>query len=585
MNKISTHLYSVLLLVSVLAIQANSAEVVGGQFGKKIDQYMKRLTDLGYSGGVLAVKDGKIVISKGYGFANEKLNKPFTTTTVFPIGSVTKPFTSTAVMTLVMAGKINVDDSMAKYLEHVPADKRGITIHHLLTHSSGLPSALGGDFDTSATKDWLFQEAMGSRLQWKPGKKYDYSNVGFSLLGMIIEKVSGKSYEQYLRDHVLKPAGMMKTGYVLPQFQPDELAVCYQEGEPWGTMLDRAMLDDGPCWNLRCNGGLHSTIDDMYGFLKLWTDDKVLSNQVRKKAWTPHVGEGYGDSWYGYGWTKFITRRGTAVWTHNGGDGGGYSAMIHQFVDENVMIFTASNTSEFIADHVNEAIASYLFNSLVKMPPESIKLDPTTLTALAGTYELDNGDQIVVSRKKNRLSIAPLGQDALLMLSTGRKPAKSKLQKCNQRTAAMIEKSAKGDYSLAVKAFKGMIPPDQVENMERQLWSSFTEELGSFQGVTILGSTPHRMGMGMIATIARFDFERGSKYVRYGWMNNKLQGVRPQDGPPVLTYYPKSSSEFFSFKLGSPQSVMVQFTSAKTNQPPTLIVKSGRKETTARKIQ
>ena len=149
----------------------------------------------------------------------------------------------------------------------------------------------------------------------------------------------------------------------------------------------------------------------------------------------------------------------------------------------------------------------------------------------------------------------------------------------------MIEKSAKGDYSLTVKAFKGLIPADQVETSARQFWSEFTEELGSFKSVTILGSTPHRMGMGMIATIARFDFERGSKFVRYGWMNKSLQGYRSMGGPPVLTYYPKSTTEFFSFKLGSPKSVEVQFASAKSDQPQTLTIRSGKKDINARKIQ
>ena len=163
-----------------------------------------------------------------------------------------------------MMGKLSVDDPVSKYFGNVPDDKRSMTIHHLLTHTAGLPGALGDDFGGQATSAWLVEKALSSKLMWAPGTRYSYSNIGFSLAAIIVQKVSGMGYEQFLRQYVFEPAGMTRSGYVLPKFDDGVLAVGYRGDLRWGTILERPMLEDGPNWNLRGNGGIHSTPGEMY---------------------------------------------------------------------------------------------------------------------------------------------------------------------------------------------------------------------------------------------------------------------------------------------------------------------------------
>ena len=251
-------------------------------------------------------------------------------------------------------------DTIDQYFADVPKDKSGITLHQLLTHTAGMPDALGHDFDTTATRDAFLDLAMRSKLRSKPGSTHAYSNVGYSLLGMIIEKASGMGYEAYLRKHLFEPAGMMHTGCLLPRFEPDSVAVGYRKGKPWGTVLSHPMLEDGPCWHLRANGGIHSTIGDMYKWHLALEGTDILSNEAKKKYFAPHVDEGFGDSFYGYGWVTFATRRGTKLLAHNGGNSI-FSADFRRYVDEDVVIFHATNIAEYDPDNVSNGLERIIF--------------------------------------------------------------------------------------------------------------------------------------------------------------------------------------------------------------------------------
>ncbi len=337
-----------------------SAGTVRGPIGKKLDARLTRMVKNGYSGVVIVAQGGEIILRKGYGYANREKELPVTPDTVFTIGSITKQFTGAAIAKLEMQGKLRVTDTIDQYLKGVPKDKSGITLHQLLTHTAGMPDALGDDFDTSATREAVLRLAMGAKLRSKPGSKHAYSNVGYTLLGMIVEKASGMGYEAYLRKHLFEPADMMRTGYVLPEFELDSLAVGYRRDKPWGTVLGHPMLEDGPCWHLRANGGIHSTIDDMYKWHVALQGTEVLSDDAKKKYFAPHVDEGYGDSFYGYGWVTFKTPRGTKLLAHNGGNGI-FSADFRRYVDEDVVIFHATNSSKYKPDPISNGLARIIF--------------------------------------------------------------------------------------------------------------------------------------------------------------------------------------------------------------------------------
>jgi len=154
---------------------------VVGELGDKLDVHLKRATSDGFAGAVLVVKDGQVILSKGYVMANRERKIPVTVDTVFDIGSLVKQFTAAAILKLEMNGKLRVTDPISKYFKNVPPDKATMTIHHLLTHTAGFDAAIGGDYEV-ISRDEYIKRAFNAKLVSAPGKKYKYSNVGRRLL-------------------------------------------------------------------------------------------------------------------------------------------------------------------------------------------------------------------------------------------------------------------------------------------------------------------------------------------------------------------------------------------------------------------
>ena len=182
----------------------------------KLDSTMKVAERAGFSGVVRVERDGKVLLDKGYGFANRSARIPFTHETVVQIGSNTKDFTAVAILQLQAAGKLSMSDTLGKYFPAAPADKKGITIRQLMNHRAGFPLGIGGDFD-AFNRSILVDSAMRTPLLFQPGSRESYSNTGFSLLAAIIEQVTGKTYDVYIRDAITAPLGMRRTGFLLPK--------------------------------------------------------------------------------------------------------------------------------------------------------------------------------------------------------------------------------------------------------------------------------------------------------------------------------------------------------------------------------
>jgi hypothetical protein len=497
---------------------------------------------------------------------------------VFTIGSITKQFTGAAIVKLEMEGKLSVSDSITKYFKNVPLDKSDITIHHLLTHTAGLVDGLGGDHDLRATGKWILDEAMKSELLAPPGKRHRYSNLGYSLLGLIVEKVSGQGYEQYLHDHLFVPAGMNRTGYLIPNFKPEALAVGYREGERWGTVLGRPMLEGGPCWNLRANGGIHSTIDDMYKWHVALEGEKILSAEAKEKYFAPHVSEGFGDSFYGYGWVNFKTPRGTRLLAHNGGNMI-FSADFRRYVDENVVLFQATNISEYNPDRLSNSIAGIVFGLPFAMPPELAPLDATALSRLTGNYRLSGGATVQVKASNAGLAIIPNGQEALSAFASSGRTNGRQLESLNKYTTKIVQKSADGDFAPIHKAFGRQMSLEEISSEETNGWAERRSRLGQFKTVTALGSAPHHGRM--VATTVRLDFDKGADYVKFVWEGRQLVGIRGVPGPPAFNFKPTSALEFVAYKLGSDEHPTVRFEMDSQGKPTKLIAKTGAGEVVA----
>jgi CubicO group peptidase (beta-lactamase class C family) len=307
----------------------------------KLDRF---LVDSAFAGCVLVAKDGKVLLEKGYGEADREHHMPFKTDTLVSIGSITKQFTAAAILKLEMEKKLAVEDPITRFFADVPEDKRAITLHQLLTHTSGLESDFAGDYE-KVGRDEYVQRILHSKLRRTPGAEHFYANAGYSLLGAIVEIASKEPYEAYLQAHLFAPAGMHETGYLLPKWDKSRVPVGYRDGKPWGTMFDKPWAEDGPYWALRANGGIESTLDDLWKWSRGLDGDAVLSEAAKKKMFTPHVAEDpRGESFYGYGWAISTTPWGKRLIAHDGGNGI-FSADFRRYVDDGIVVITASNDS------------------------------------------------------------------------------------------------------------------------------------------------------------------------------------------------------------------------------------------------
>lgn len=262
--------------------------VIAQDLASRLDSAMRVAERAGFSGVVRIEKDGKTALDKGYGLANRASKVPFTSETVVQIGSNTKDFTAVAMLQLQASGKLSMNDSLGKYFASAPPDKRTITIRQLMNHRAGFPLGIGGDFEPFSRK-MLIDSAMHTTLRFAPGSPASYSNTGYSLLAAIIEQVTGKTYDVYVRDAILAPLGLRRTGFLLPGFKSNELAHGYlPKGSDNGTMLAKAHAADGPYWNLRGNGGMLSTTGDMHAFYKaLFEGDILLTKAARGDRFPP----------------------------------------------------------------------------------------------------------------------------------------------------------------------------------------------------------------------------------------------------------------------------------------------------------
>ncbi|MEP6262282.1 MAG: serine hydrolase [Gillisia sp.] len=328
----------------------------------KIEAYLSELEKTGFYGSVMVELNNRKVVYNGYGFSDtEKLIKN-SANSVFDIGSITKQFTAAAILKLEMQGKLSTDDKISKFFENLPGDKEDITIHDLLRHQSGLIGNVGKDYEEISESKFL-DKVFSSKLRFEIGTQFSYSNVGYSLLAMIIEKVSGLPYEEFLYGHLWKPAQMEMTGYTRPEFDTELIAVGYnRDNSIWGKPTDKEWDISAPYWHLKGNGGILSTTEDLYKWHISLMADFVLSKEAKQKLYHPELRpEETERSYYAYGWDVSKTTRNTTQLWHNGTNRILYADFL-RFIEEGVTLIMLSNKSHPNFDNLNFEIARIIFD-------------------------------------------------------------------------------------------------------------------------------------------------------------------------------------------------------------------------------
>jgi CubicO group peptidase (beta-lactamase class C family) len=275
-----TRFFSCLLVGGFLAMQAS------GWAATRVDELVRGQMQKQHIPGVslAVIKDGQIVLARGYGFANMEHQVPVKPETIFQSGSVGKQFTATAVMMLVEAGKLRLDDKIGKYLPTAPGSWGKITVYHLLTHTSGLGDYPADfDFRRDYTEDELLAVVTKASPGFQPGEKWSYSNLGYVTLGILVSKVSGRFYGDFLQERIFKPLEMKTARIISERDIVTNRAAGYQLVK--GELKNQDWVS--PTMNTTADGSLYLTIYDMARWDAALYGEKLLKRSSLDQMWTP----------------------------------------------------------------------------------------------------------------------------------------------------------------------------------------------------------------------------------------------------------------------------------------------------------
>jgi CubicO group peptidase (beta-lactamase class C family) len=387
-HRISSEVFA--LLVLSVALIAGSAWAQ--QAPQALDRIVQASVDAKqFMGAVLVAKDGKIVLSKGYGSANLEWNIPDTPTTKFRLGSMTKQFTAAAILLLEERGKLKVEDPVKKYIADAPAAWDKVTIYNLLTHTSGIPSFTGfpeyhAMEATPMTPEKLVALFRDKPLEFQPGEKWNYSNSGYVLLGYLIEKISGQTYQNFVQQNFFTPLSMNDSGYDVNAAIIPRRAAGYtpsREGIHNAGYIDMTIPFSA--------GALYSTTEDLLKWEQGLLGGRVLQPTSLKKMTTPFKQD--------YGFGLFVEDVGGHKRIAHDGGIEGFNTSMAYYPDDKLTVIALSNLNGKGPTELAEKLAGAVLTGGVK----EVTVPTDVLGQYVGSYELVPGFRIVVSVEEGRL--------------------------------------------------------------------------------------------------------------------------------------------------------------------------------------
>lgn len=528
-------LFLVLAVAVVLSLRMNSShgEKSGGnEVAGSLDLFLQRAAAFGFSGAFLISQDGKVQLSKGYGYANREKAIRVNAQTPFSVASITKPFTATGILKLGQTHKLKVTDSITKYFSSVPFDKTGITIHHLLSHQSGLDDLYAAAGITD--RDEAVQKILMPKLIAQPGQQYSYSNDGYALLAAIIEIVSGKTFAEFLREELFKPAGMNHTGFFGERGMWPEESVAHGYNMETDNGSPALYTDD---WGDRGSGDLISTVEDLHRWDLALRENKILPFEIQEKMYAPHAKMPNG--WhYGYGWMTINTPRATRELYHGGGDvPRGFTAAFQRYTNEGIttIVLVNSMMDEIgLRNAVRDPVQSLLFGGEASFPPP-IHQVTYEASKYEGVYELPGGSQITIKNVRDQLVASPEGQEAMGMLVGYKPDLKVVVQKFNERLATTLESLQKNSEA---KDFK--VDP----------WKEFLENKSHIDKFEVLGTWPVSSEREIFTTYARIQFTNEQAEVfRWVWNEGKLSMILSGTNAPPAPLTIVTPGKFVTYHL------------------------------------
>lgn len=398
----------VALVLPTVAHAQTAARANDREIAERADRYMQAQTDAGFfSGAVLIAVGGKPLFAKAYGFADADRKVPNTIDTRYRIASITKTFTAALILQLHQEKRLNLQDSICEFMESCAPHWQSVTVRHLLTHTSGIPSYTNApDFFSRAVSpegaDEIDDDLRERALEFAPGEQYRYSNSNYVLLGLIAERTGGMPYAQLLRKRLLDPLEMRDSGYAVER-EPPRSAVGYR---PDGLGVEKAPPMHVE-W-LYAAGGMYSTVGDLLKWDRALYTNEILSDALREAMWTADKGD------YGYGWQVLAPSPrtfGRALLLHAGGVNG-FATDLLRYPHERVSIILLANLETAPMEKLSRDVSAIVFGEAYEMPVvrHAVSVNPAIFDAYVGEYEITPTMSLRVFTEEGRLLVQATGQ-------------------------------------------------------------------------------------------------------------------------------------------------------------------------------
>jgi CubicO group peptidase (beta-lactamase class C family) len=505
---------------------AQTPSVVEPGLGHELDEHASALAALGFNGSVLIAKDGKTILCKGYGLANREKNLANAPDTLFDIGSLAKQFTAAAILKLEEQGKLETSDPLSKHIGAVPKDKAPITLHHLLTHTSGLPREVPIGSAT-IEREALVRAALATELRAKPGAEFRYTNAGYDLLGAVVEIASQRRFEDYVKEELFAPAALARTSFLQDASVDAANAACGYEA---GTVFPAQ--DGWYSWGLRGAGGVLSSVVELHGWWRALDDGKVLSAESRKKLFTPELSD-YACGW----WVREDPTLGHVI--EHGGTTRGFESSFARYPDKDLLVIVLSNERE-TCKPTAFALARAAVGLKHSKPPVGVALPAEKLQQCEDTYVAGKDAEITVRAVGARLALR-LSPEAIVLLATGNE-AKTlgRDPEFAEKTAKILRCMGAGDASGLIPLISGEWPG--WNHALVGVWREWSAERGAYEGSEILGT--HRVADSVQAFV-RLDFDSESFVVALFFRDERLAGFEIDAGVPGgPAFVARSETEF-----------------------------------------
>lgn len=388
-------------ILHVATAQQNSS--LSAEFDKVLGEHFPLK---GTGATVLISRQGKIIYKKAFGMANVELNVPMQANHVFRIGSIAKQFTAIAILQLMEQGKLNLQDEITRFIPGYRVQGETITIENLLTHTSGIRDYTSikdsvQRFKTDFTPMQMISYFQNQPMRFAPGTRYEYSNSNYFLLGYIIEKITGKTYPQYLQSNFFQPLGMTSSFYAHDTLIINNRAAGYTKGEK--------EIENATAISMTqpyAAGSILSTVEDLFKWQQAIQSYKLVKKETLEKAFTRYKLVNGKEINYGYGWRFGFIQQSPSIW--HGGLINGFMTMAMYLPKEDVYVVVLSNCDCNSPERTTAKLAALAIAK--PYATKEISISITMLQTYAGVYENEYGDQGIISIDDGKL-YAKLGRN------------------------------------------------------------------------------------------------------------------------------------------------------------------------------